>query len=45
MKLQKNVDFQHLDDSIFTLPQTDDELDVSGNGPSASEITDILGDD
>ena len=45
MKLQKNVDFQHLDDSIFTLPQTDDELDVSCNGPSASEITDILEDD
>ena len=45
MKLQKNVDFQHLDDSIFTLPQTDDELDVSYNAPSASEITDILEND
>ena len=45
MKLQKNVDFQHLDDSIFTLPQIDDELDVSYNAPSASEITDILEND
>ena len=45
MKLQKNVDFQHLDVSIIMLPQTDDELDVSCNAPSASEITDILEDD
>ena len=45
MKLQKNVDFQHLDDSIFTLPQTDDKLDVSSNAPSATETTDILEDD
>ena len=45
MKLQKNVDFQHLDGSIFTLPQTDDKLDVSCNAPSASEITEILEDD
>ena len=44
MKLQKNVDFPHLDDSIFTLPQTDDEVDVLSNAPSASEITDILED-
>ena len=42
MKLEKNVDFQHLDGSIFTLPQTDDKLDVSCNAPSASEITEIL---
>ena len=44
MKLQKNFDFPHLDDSIFTLPQTDDEVDVLSNAPSASEITDILED-
>ena len=45
IKLQKNVDLQHLDDSIFTLPQTDDELVVSCNAPNASEITNILEDD
>ena len=44
MKLQKNVDFPHLDDSIFALPQTDDEEDVLSNAPSASDITDILED-
>ena len=44
MKLQKNVDFQHLGDSILTLPKTDDKLDVSCDAPSTSEITDILGD-
>ena len=44
MKLQKNVDFPHLDGSIFTLPQTDDEVDVLSNAPSASDITDILED-
>ena len=44
MKLQKNVDFPHLDDSIFALPQTDDEVDVLSNAPSASDITDILED-
>ena len=44
MKLQKNVDFQHLDDSILTLPKIDDDLDVSCDAPSASEIIDILGD-
>ena len=45
MKVQKNVDFQLLDARIFTLPQTVDELGVSCNAPSASEITDILEDD
>ena len=40
MKLQINVDFPHLDGSIFTLPQTDDEVDVLSNAPSTDTLED-----